>query len=99
MGKTWTELKATSDEELVAEHDREAKNTAVGIRYYTEELHHRDVTRSAQASEMMAAKTLDSTKAVETMTATIKRCTQWMVVMNVTAVVIALAALVIGLQN
>lgn len=49
-----------SDDELVAEHDRVAKNTMVGLNYYLEELTRREFVRSSAAAlrEARAARRL-----------------------------------------
>jgi len=48
------ELRATPDEELIAEHDRHAGNTGVGTGYYMEELDRRDRNRAMAATEQLA---------------------------------------------
>lgn len=48
MAKTLEELRSLSDEELVRRHDREAEGTVVGVDYYLDELHRRDVERTNQ---------------------------------------------------
>ncbi|MCW2763616.1 MAG: hypothetical protein JWR85_3817 [Marmoricola sp.] len=48
------DLRATSDEVLIAEHDQLATNTSVGTSYYMEELQRRQVERSMQASHRLA---------------------------------------------
>jgi hypothetical protein len=44
------DLRALSDDELVAAHDRLADNTFVGIDYYLDELKRRELSRQAKAS-------------------------------------------------
>lgn len=48
------ELRATPDEVLIDEHDRQAVNTSVGTGYYMDELQRRQVERSMQASHRLA---------------------------------------------
>lgn len=45
MSYTYIELRSLDDEKLIAEHDRHAKNTCVGVNYYLEELSRRDSER------------------------------------------------------
>lgn len=54
MVRNIADLRAATDEELIAEHDRLAANTGVGTAYYTEELRHRDTERSLKASQRLA---------------------------------------------
>ncbi len=91
MAKTWNDLKAMTDAELIAEHDRLHKNVSLGVGYLTNELHER-------AAAAMMVETLASTKAVERMTDAIKRYTRTMLAMNAVAVVIALVALIVSLS-
>lgn len=48
------ELRATPDEVLIEEHDREAVYTQVGTAYYIDELQRRQVERSLRASHRLA---------------------------------------------
>jgi hypothetical protein len=50
MAHELEELRALSDDELVAMHDENAKNTVVGIDYYLNELQRRELSRQAKAS-------------------------------------------------
>lgn len=45
MSYTYKELRSLDDEQLIAEHDRHAENTCVGVNYYLEELSRRDSER------------------------------------------------------
>ncbi|MEC4183307.1 hypothetical protein VJ918_00615 [Adlercreutzia sp. R21] len=45
MSLTYRELRKISDEELIDQHDKEAKYTVVGTSYYLEELARRDSQR------------------------------------------------------
>ena len=49
MAKTWEELKAMSDEQLIKEHDQVAKHVQVATRYYLDELRHRQYERHTKA--------------------------------------------------
>ncbi|MGA6128822.1 MULTISPECIES: hypothetical protein [unclassified Microbacterium] len=55
MVRTIDQLRAASDEELIAEHDRHAKHTSVGTGYYMEELDRRSRERSTEAANRLAA--------------------------------------------
>jgi hypothetical protein len=48
MAHQLEELRALSDDELVAMHDENAKNTVVGIDYYLNELQRRELSRQAK---------------------------------------------------
>ena len=43
--KTIAELRELSDEQLIEEHDRATANVVVGISYYLDEIHRREVDR------------------------------------------------------
>ena len=46
---SWVDLQKMSDEDLITEHDRAAKNTVLGTRSYLDELRYRNQARvSAQ---------------------------------------------------
>ncbi len=57
MIRTIEELRSVSDEELIKEHDKKAKNTSVGTQYYVEELDRRSRDRSLKASHDLAIQT------------------------------------------
>ncbi|MEU7171274.1 hypothetical protein ABZ949_07270 [Micromonospora tulbaghiae] len=48
------QLRETSDDELIAEHDEIARHTVVGTAYYTEELERRERRRAIEASDRLA---------------------------------------------
>ena len=48
MARKLAELRAMSDADLVAEHDKTSEITAVGISYYLEELYRRELERSGR---------------------------------------------------
>jgi hypothetical protein len=48
------DLRATTDDELIAEHDAHAVNTHVGTAYHMEELDRRDRNRAMAATEQLA---------------------------------------------
>ncbi|MCF6507370.1 hypothetical protein E9549_08110 [Blastococcus sp. MG754426] len=50
------ELRATSDEDLIAEHDAKAGHTSVGTSYYMDELERRSRERAAQRSHELAVR-------------------------------------------
>jgi signal transduction histidine kinase len=54
MVRKISELRATPDDVLIAEHDRHAGKTVVGTSYYMDELQRRQVERSMQASHRLA---------------------------------------------
>ena len=54
MSESFAELKAMSDDQLIAEHDRRAKNTSVGTQHYEDELNRRAQEREAQAMRELA---------------------------------------------
>ena len=57
MSYSVKQLRETSDDVLVAEHDAAAMNTYVGVSYYLEELQRRDFVRAAEATERLARAT------------------------------------------
>ena len=54
VSKNIKQLRVTSDEELIGEHDELAKHTAVGVAYYLEELDRRERNRAMKATENLA---------------------------------------------
>ena len=48
MARKITDLRAMSEAQLIAEHDRTSETTIVGISYYLEELYRRDIERSGR---------------------------------------------------
>jgi hypothetical protein len=54
MVRTIAELRRTSDEDLIAEHDRLAVHAAVGTAYYMDELERRSRDRATQAAQTLA---------------------------------------------
>jgi hypothetical protein len=61
MAEMLAELRALSDEELIARHDRQAPRTVVGTNHYLVELARRDQDRQTQAM-------LDLTRSIRTLT-------------------------------
>jgi len=49
MAKSIAEVRALSDEALIAEHDGAAKSTVIGTGFYVEELARRESKRNADA--------------------------------------------------
>lgn len=47
-------LRETSDDELIAEHDKIATHTVVGTAYYVDELERRERRRAIEASDRLA---------------------------------------------
>lgn len=54
MAYTIAQLRETTDEQLIAEHDAHAKNASGGINYYLEELDRRSRERATAASNLLA---------------------------------------------
>jgi CHASE3 domain sensor protein len=54
MVRTIAELRQTSDEDLIVEHDRLAGVTSVGTAYYMDELERRSRDRATQAAQALA---------------------------------------------
>jgi hypothetical protein len=54
MVRTIAELRQTSDEDLIAEHDRVAVHTSVGTAYYMDELERRSRDRATRAAQTLA---------------------------------------------
>ena len=48
MANEWNDLLKLTDEELIKEHDRLSKHTAVGLNYYLEELRYRNLKRHSE---------------------------------------------------
>jgi hypothetical protein len=48
------ELKEMPDEQLIAEHDDQAKNTVAGTQYYVDELNRRVQQRALEAADRLA---------------------------------------------
>ena len=55
MSHKYEDLRSATDAELIEAHDTHAVNTFVGIDYYLEELHRRDLMRATKASQRLAA--------------------------------------------
>lgn len=85
MIRTIEELRSVSDEELIKEHDKKAKNTSVGTQYYIEELDRRSRDRSLKASNDLPIKTQQ-----------LARRTYWQSWISVGAALIALALSVLS---
>ena len=45
--QTWADLKALSDDELIARHDAQSGSTVVGTNHYLDELRYREQSRIA----------------------------------------------------
>lgn len=56
--RTIAQLRATPDDDLIAEHDHRAGNTSVGTDYYMQELDRRSRNRSTDASNRLAVASL-----------------------------------------
>lgn len=54
MSYSIAQMRAMTDEQLIAEHDEHARNTVVATGYYLEELQRREQTRAIEASERLA---------------------------------------------
>lgn len=54
MSYSIEKLRSLTDEELIAQHDSQARNTSVGVNYYLEELDRRSRERAVQASDRLA---------------------------------------------
>ncbi|MGR6316490.1 hypothetical protein Q2K19_10605 [Micromonospora soli] len=54
MVRKIADLRAATDEELIAEHDHHAGNTVVGTQYYMDELERRERRRAIKASDRLA---------------------------------------------
>ncbi|MFS8103460.1 hypothetical protein LFM09_40675 [Lentzea alba] len=63
MSHTLKQLRAMTDEEIEKVHDGHAKNTAVGINYYLDELSRRSFERAAAASNRAAEAALEEARA------------------------------------
>lgn len=68
MSFSWKDLKALSDEQLVEAHDNDAPHTVVGVRYYLEELRHRDQRRIAESQQRIAEEVLRLTERITFLT-------------------------------
>ena len=68
MARTWTELRSLSDEELIAEHDKLAQLTGVGLGYYLEEMRFRHLNRDSERMLNYTQTILGYTKWVKWMT-------------------------------
>lgn len=54
MVRSIAELRETPDEQLMQEHDRDAKSTVAGTGYYLDELERRSRERAASATRELA---------------------------------------------
>lgn len=54
MSYSIEKLRSLPDEELIAQHDRQATMTSVGVNYYLDELDRRSRERAVQASDRLA---------------------------------------------
>jgi len=88
MIRSIEELRLTSDNELVKEHDKKAANTSVGTNYYTDELDRRSRDRNQQATYNLSLATQKLAQRTYVQS--------WV---SVSASVIALAISVISLSN
>ncbi len=61
MAPSYQQLLEMSDEQLIAAHDRAARNTALGLNYFLEELRRRAVDRQTE-------RTIELTKAIKRLT-------------------------------
>jgi hypothetical protein len=57
MVRKIADLRAASDEELIAEHDARAQHTVIGTRYYLDELNRRAAERSAESMGKLTHRT------------------------------------------
>lgn len=88
MVRRITELRATPDDVLIAEHDAAATNTYVGTDYYVEELDRRSRERSSEESHRLA---LESHR--------LANRTYWLTVATSVLSVIALVVSIIALTQ
>lgn len=58
MSHKYEDLRSATDADLIAAHDERAEHTGVGVNYYLEELHRRDLMRATKASQRLAAGSL-----------------------------------------
>lgn len=58
MSHKYEDLRRSSDAELIEAHDTHAVHTVVGVNYYLDELHRRDLMRATRASQRLAAGSL-----------------------------------------
>lgn len=54
MSYSIEELRSLTDDQLISEHDEQARRTSVGVNYYLEELDRRSRERAVQASDRLA---------------------------------------------
>lgn len=60
MVRSIRDLRNTSDDELIREHDEHARHTSVGTGYYMEELDRRSRERSTEASNRLARQSAET---------------------------------------
>jgi uncharacterized membrane protein len=89
MVRKITELRATPDEVLIAEHDQAAVHTYVGTDYYVEELDRRSRDRATEAALGLA----EASHRLATRTFWLAVASA---VLSLVAVVVAVLALVLG---
>lgn len=58
MSRSIRDMRAATDDELIAEHDEIARNTFVGTGYYLEELHRRQELAAMRSSRRLAISSL-----------------------------------------
>ncbi len=85
MAPSYQQLLDMSDEQLIAAHDRAARNTALGLNYYLEELRRRAVDR--QTHHMIE------------LTEAIKRLTRVMTVLTFVSVVLGALAVLVAVRG
>lgn len=78
MSYSLQELRTVATDELVAEHDRHAKNTVIGVDYFLNELARRDVKAQGDRMEVMTRTIRNLTWAIAALT-----------VVNVAVVIVA----------
>lgn len=71
MARTFADLRATSDEDLVRQHDAHAQHTVAGVNYYLDELARRDASSAGARIEAMTRRIEVLTWVIAGMTAVI----------------------------
>lgn len=85
MAPSYRQLLDMSDEKLIAAHDAAAKNTALGISYYLDELRRR-------ATDRQTERMVELTVAIERLTRVVMMLTVVSVVLGALALVVTVTA-------
>ncbi|MDQ1597002.1 MAG: hypothetical protein QOI70_426 [Microbacteriaceae bacterium] len=98
MSYTLKDLRAASEEELIAAHDQRAKNTGMGVDYFLGEVARRDAIKLSEAikenTDRVAAEVQRLFELTEAAGRRMERLTQLIAVLTTASVVAAVIAVI-----